>query len=83
MKVFTYKDQPSDNVDAWRLGEACRKAADDPKCGDYIDRGLILLRELQAKGYGIVRLPLNPAAGPQSEFMNAPWPPHVYPGRGF
>lgn len=44
------------NVDAWRLGEACRKAAEEPKCGDYIDRGLILLRELQAKGYGIVKL---------------------------
>jgi hypothetical protein len=55
-KVYTYQNQPCDNVDAWRLGEACRKAADDTKCGDYIDRGLILLRELQSKGYGVVKL---------------------------
>lgn len=56
MSPFTYKNQPSDNVDCWRMGEACSKAAADPKCGDYIDRGLILLRELEAKGYGIVRI---------------------------
>jgi hypothetical protein len=55
-KVFTYKQQPTDNLDAWKLGEACRKAADEPKCGDYIDRGLILLRELEALGYGVVKL---------------------------
>ena len=54
--VFTYDKQPTNNVDPWRLGEACTKAAADPNCGDYIDRGLILLRELQAKGYGIVKL---------------------------
>ena len=53
--VLTYKRQPN-NVEAWRLGEACSLAAADPKCGDYIDRGLILLRELQAKGYGVVGL---------------------------
>lgn len=56
LKVMTYTDQPSDNVECWRIGEACRKASDDPKCGDYIDRGLILLRELEAKGYGVVKL---------------------------
>lgn len=55
-KVFTYKQQPTDNLDAWRIGEACRKAADEPRCGDYIDRGLILLRELEALGYGVVKL---------------------------
>ena len=54
-KPFTYKNQPG-NVEAWRFGEACETAAHDPQCGDFIDRGLILLRELQAKGYGIVRL---------------------------
>lgn len=57
---MTYtKNQPTDNVDAWRLGEACRAAAADPKCGDPIDRGLILLRELEAKGYGVVKLVHN------------------------
>lgn len=56
MKVYTYEKQPTDNVDCWRLGEACSKAAKEERCGDYIDRGLILLRELQAKGYGIVKI---------------------------
>ena len=57
---MTYtKNQPTDNVDAWRLGEACRAAAADPKCGDPIDRGLMLLRELEAKGYGVVKLVHN------------------------
>lgn len=54
-RVFTYEHQPTDNVDAWQIGEACAKAASDPKCGDYIDRGLILLRELQEKGWGVIR----------------------------
>lgn len=31
-------------------------AAHEPKCGDPIDRGLLLLRELELKGYGIVAL---------------------------
>lgn len=56
VRPWTYKNQPSDNLEASRLGTACRKAAEDPKCGDSIDRGLILLRELQAAGYGIVKL---------------------------
>ena len=55
-KPMTYRNQPCDNVTAWRLGEACRKAADEPKCGDLIDRGLILLRELEALGFGVVPL---------------------------
>lgn len=49
---WTYKNQPG-NVGAWAMGSACRKAAEDPNCGDYIDRGLILLRELQAEGFGV------------------------------
>jgi hypothetical protein len=53
---MTYKNQPADNVDCWKLGQACQKAAEEPKCGDYIDRGLILLRELEALGYGVVKL---------------------------
>lgn len=57
--AFTYKRQP-DNIGAWRIGEACRKAA-DASAGDYIDRGLLLLKELQAKGYGIVALDAHPA----------------------
>lgn len=59
---MTYTANQPGNVDAWRLGEACRAAADEPKCGDPIDRGLILLRELEAKGYGIVKLTPNDQA---------------------
>lgn len=51
-KVLTYENQP-DNIGAWRLGEACRSAAQKPG-GDPIDLGLQLLKELQAKGYGVV-----------------------------
>lgn len=58
-KPMTYKDNQPGNLDAWRIGEACRQAADDPRCGDYIDRGLILLRELEEMGYGIVKLTPN------------------------
>ncbi len=38
---------------AWRLGEICQKAAEDPKCGDYIDRGLILRRMLEELGFAV------------------------------
>ena len=57
---MTYTNQPTDNIDAWRLGDACRKAANELKCGDLIDRGLILLRELEARGYGAVKLKATP-----------------------
>ncbi|ARP89781.1 hypothetical protein CAL14_05350 [Bordetella genomosp. 9] len=59
-KVFTYTEQPCDNVIAWRLGEACRNAAKAPG-GDYIDGGLSLLKELQEKGFGVVALDAQPA----------------------
>lgn len=51
-ELFTYTSQPCDNVIAWRIGEACSKAS-QASAGDYIDRGLSLLKELQRKGYGI------------------------------
>lgn len=51
-ELFTYTSQPCDNVIAWRIGEACSKAS-HASAGDYIDRGLSLLKELQRKGYGI------------------------------
>ncbi|RQT08912.1 hypothetical protein DF035_00605 [Burkholderia contaminans] len=50
--VITYINQP-DNVRAWRLGEACRAAK---LGGDPIDHGLSLLKELQAKGFGVVAI---------------------------
>ena len=52
-QVFTYTNQPTDNVDAWRLGEAANNAVNEP-AGDLIDRGLSLLKALQEKGYGII-----------------------------
>lgn len=51
-ELFTYTSQPCDSVIAWRIGEACSKAS-QASAGDYIDRGLSLLKELQRKGYGI------------------------------
>ncbi|MGE8688585.1 MAG: hypothetical protein ACN6PJ_15685 [Achromobacter sp.] len=54
-QLFTYTSQPCDNVIAWRIGEACTKAS-LASAGDYIDRGLVLLKALQAKGYGIAAI---------------------------
>lgn len=51
-ELFTYTSQPCDSVIAWRIGEACSKAG-QASAGDYIDRALSLLKELQRKGYGI------------------------------
>lgn len=52
-RIYTYKNQPTDNVVAWRFGEACANAKPG---GDYIDRGLSLLQQLEKKGYGLVEL---------------------------
>jgi hypothetical protein len=51
---FCYSRGQPGNVDASRLGEACRRAAEKPG-GDYIDGGLSLLKELEARGYGVFR----------------------------
>lgn len=42
-----------DNVYAWRLGEACDRAA-AAKSGDLIDRGWALRNELEKAGFKIV-----------------------------
>ena len=42
-----------DNVLAWRVGEAHSAAAKESS-GDYIDRGLALLRHLNDKGFDLV-----------------------------
>lgn len=52
-RIYTYSRQPTDNVIAWRFGEACSKARPG---GDYIDHGLSLLQQLQEKGYGITAI---------------------------
>ena len=51
---FCYSRGQPDNVNAWRIGEACQQAA-KASAGDYIDRGLVLLKMLEADGYGIFR----------------------------
>lgn len=50
-RAYTYEHQPG-NVEASRLGSACLQAA-AASAGDTIDRGLGLLKELQAQGFGV------------------------------
>lgn len=54
---YTYTKRQPGNLDAWRIGEAC-SAASKASAGDHIDRGLVLLRELERKGFAII--PLDP-----------------------
>jgi hypothetical protein len=51
--------QWSDNADMNRIAAAFKACGDAPvhTVGDDIDRGLILLRELEARGYALYRLP--------------------------
>lgn len=50
-----------DNVLASRLAQAWEATGKDTRVGDSIDRGLILLRELNEHGFDvIVRLPTGP-----------------------
>lgn len=51
-RAYTYRHQPG-NVMASRIGEATAIAAQQDRCGDYIDRGLVMLRELQTRGLGV------------------------------
>ena len=55
MKTLT---SAMDNLDAGRLGDIALAVERTPreKIGDSIDRGLILLRLLNEKGYGVVKL---------------------------
>ncbi|KGP00553.1 hypothetical protein JT27_15650 [Alcaligenes faecalis] len=50
-RAYTYEHQPG-NIKASRLGSACLEAA-AASAGDTIDRGLGLLKELQAQGFGV------------------------------
>lgn len=66
-RAYTYKHQPN-NLAAWRIGEAASEAAKDNRAGDYIDRGLILLKHLEQAGFGVFALVENePVASPPSE----------------
>lgn len=57
-----------DNVLAWRLGEVAKEAM-DPKqsVGDYIDRGLILLRLLNEAGFDVIARRESPSPSPVEE----------------
>jgi hypothetical protein len=56
-----------DNVLAWKLGKVANEAM-DPKqsVGDYIDRGLILLRLLNEAGFDVIQQP-SPTDGKAQE----------------
>lgn len=56
-EVWTYSEQPGESIDAFRLGDACMAASSRVYAGDSTDRGLVLLQELERRGYGIVKLP--------------------------
>lgn len=43
----------SNNLAMWRLGEICSKAAKRKDVGDYIDRGLILIKALNKAGFKV------------------------------
>lgn len=49
-------DASMDNVYAWRLGMIAKEAGDPNRkdVGDPIDRGLVLLQMLNAKGFTIM-----------------------------
>lgn len=53
-RAYSYSDQP-DSVAAHKLGGACDSAS-LASAGDWIDRGLSLLRELQGQGFGVFEL---------------------------
>jgi len=51
-RAYTYKHQP-DNATAWQIGDASSRAEAG---GDLIDRGLSLLKVLEAQGFGVFEL---------------------------
>lgn len=60
-RAYTYTEQP-DNLGASRLGAAAT-ATFAATAGDHIDRGLVLLRELQTNGFGVFELDAAPVQG--------------------
>jgi len=57
-RAFTYDHQPGNGL-AWSLGQAALTAA-GATAGDNIDRGLSLLKALEAQGFGVFQLPASP-----------------------
>lgn len=59
-RAYSYTDQPG-NLEALKLGAACISAS-MAAAGDGIDRGLLLLRELEGKGFGVFELENAPGS---------------------
>lgn len=57
-RAYTYDEQPH-NVEAYKLGRVCSEIHSG---GDWIDRGLNLLKALQREGFGVFELPASPAS---------------------
>lgn len=57
-RAYTYSHQPG-NMRASKIGEAAAITA-QARCGDYIDSGLVMLRELQSRGFGVFTLVSGP-----------------------
>lgn len=57
-RAYTYDEQPH-NVEAYKLGRVCSEIHSG---GDWIDRGLNLLKALQREGFGVFELPSSPAS---------------------
>lgn len=53
-RAYTYTEQPG-NLEAYKLGMATESAA-NASAGDWIDRGLALLKALQDAGFGVFQL---------------------------
>ena len=53
---YVYTRAFPDTDAARMIGIACHRAAIDPKRGDYSSLGLVLLRELQERGYGVFKI---------------------------
>lgn len=63
-RAYTYDHLPG-NDPAWAIGRAASNALKEP-AGDYIDRGLGLLRHLQDAGFGVFALNDNDATSEAS-----------------
>ena len=66
-RAYTYANQPG-NVVAYKLGRASSSASLQ-RAGDFIDSGLILLKELQVEGYGVFDIGAEYTAPPKHEWV--------------
>ena len=67
-RAYTYANQPG-NVVAYKLGRASSSASLQ-RAGDFIDSGLILLKELQVEGYGVFDIGAEYTAPPSKPWVS-------------